>query len=68
MDIDNILYMGRSLLKMSNEELYESSLRFIFKQFDLYIETNKESEKRYKNNSKNKDNTRVEEKTLMVLD
>lgn len=48
--------MGRSLLKMSNEELYESSLRFIFKQFDLYVEANKQTNKRskdkgYKNNS-----------------
>lgn len=48
--------MGRSLLKMSNEELYESSLRFIFKQLDIYVEVNKETNKRskdkgYKNNS-----------------
>ena len=67
MDIDNILYMGRSLLKMSNEEIYESSLRFIFKQLDLYVEANKEAEKRYKNNSKNKGNN-SEENKLMVLD
>lgn len=60
--------MGRSLLKMSNEEIYESSLRFIFKQLDLYIEANKEAEKRYKNNSKNKGNNRSEENKLMVLD
>ena len=59
--------MGRSLLKMSNEELYESSLRFIFKQLDLYVEANKEAEKRYKNNSKNKGNN-SEENKLMVLD
>lgn len=61
--------MGRSLLKMSNEELYESSLRFIFKQFDLYVEANKESEKRYKSKDKNKGNNRISEnKKLMVLD
>lgn len=60
--------MGRSLLKMSNEEIYESSLRFIFKQLDLYIEANKETEKRYKNNSKNEGNNRNEENKLMVLD
>ncbi len=60
--------MGRSLLKMSNEEIYESSLRFIFKQLDLYIEANKETEKRYKNNSKNEGNNRSEENKLMVLD
>ncbi|MBS4957972.1 MULTISPECIES: hypothetical protein [Clostridium] len=53
---------------MSNEELYESSLRFIFKQIDLYVEANKEAEKRHKNNSKNKGNTRSEENKLMVLD
>ncbi|WP_288219061.1 hypothetical protein [uncultured Clostridium sp.] len=59
--------MGRALLKMSNEEIYESSLRFIFKQLDLYVEANKEAEKRYKNNSKNKGNN-SEENKLMVLD
>lgn len=60
--------MGRSLLKMSNEELYESSLRFIFKQFDLYIEANKEVERGYKNNSKNKANSNNKESKLRVLD
>lgn len=60
--------MGRSLLKMSNEEIYESSLRFIFKQLDLYIEANKETEKIYKNNSKNKGKNGNEENKLMVLD
>lgn len=53
---------------MSNEELYESSLRFIFKQFDLCVEANKETEKRYKNNGKNKSSIRSEENKLMVLD
>lgn len=53
---------------MSNEELYESSLRFIFKQFDLHAEVNKETEKRCKTNNKNKGNTRSEENKLMVLD
>ena len=52
---------------MSNEEIYESSLRFIFKQLDLYVEANKEAEKRYKNNSKNKGNN-SEENKLMGLD
>lgn len=52
---------------MSNEEIYESSLRFIFKQLDLYVEANKAAEKRYKNNSKNKGNN-SEENKLMVLD
>lgn len=60
--------MGRSLLKMSNEKLYESSLRFIFKQFDLYIEANKEAERGYKNNSKNKVNSNNTESKLRVLD
>ena len=60
--------MGRSLLKMSNEELYESSLRFIFKQLDLYVETNKEAERKYKSNSKTKGSTKSEENKLMVLD
>ena len=60
--------MGRSLLKMSNEEIYESSLRFIFKQLDLHIEANKEIEKRSKNNINNKSTNKKEEKKLMVLD
>lgn len=53
---------------MSNEELYESSLRFVFKQFDLYIEANKEAERGYKNNSKNKANNNNTESKLRVLD
>ncbi|WP_166484830.1 hypothetical protein [Clostridium cuniculi] len=54
---------------MSNEEIYESSLRFVFKQLDLYIEANKEVEKRYKSNNKNKgNNISSENKKLMVLD
>ena len=60
--------MCRYLFKINNEEIYESSLRFIFKQLDLYIEANKETEKRYKNNSKNEGNNRSEENKLMVLD
>ena len=60
--------MGRSLLKMSNEEIYESSLRFIFKQIDIYVEANKEADKKYKNTSKNKARTISEENKLMVLD
>ncbi|MDU5262525.1 MAG: hypothetical protein E6176_08865 [Clostridium celatum] len=60
--------MGRSLLNMNNEELYESSLRFIFKQLDIYVEVNKEANKRnkvkgYKNNSNSKEETK-----LKVLD
>ena len=60
--------MGRSLLKMSNEEIYESSLRFIFKQLDIHVEVNKEANKRnkvkgYKNNSNSKEETK-----LKVLD
>lgn len=61
--------MGRSLLKMSNEEIYESSLRFVFKQLDLYVEANKEAGKRYQSSNKNKGNNRsTENKKLMVLD
>lgn len=53
---------------MSNEEIYESSLRFIFKQLDIYVEVNKEANKRskvkgYKNNSNSKEETK-----LKVLD
>ena len=58
--------MGRSLLEMSNEELYESSLRFIFKQIDIHVEVNKETNKK---TSKKKSNKNInEENKLMVLD
>ena len=57
--------MGRSLLKMSNEEIFESSLRFIFKQLDIYVEANKQVENKYKSNNKGYEK---EEKKLMVLD
>lgn len=49
---------------MSNEEIYESSLRFIFKQLDIYIEVNKVVNK---NNKINKNNMKEETK-LKVLD
>lgn len=53
---------------MNNEEIYESSLRFIFKQLDIHVEVNKEANKRskvkgYKNNSNSKEETK-----LKVLD
>ena len=56
--------MGRSLLKMSNEEIYESSLRFIFKQIDLYIESNKQANKK----NKIKEKIKEEETKSKVLD
>lgn len=59
--------MGRSLLNMNNEELYESSLRFIFKQLDLYVEANKEANKRSKDKGY-KNNNNSEETKLKVLD
>lgn len=58
--------MGRSLLKMSNEEIYESSLRFIFKQLDIYVEANKKVENKYNSNTNN--SIKKEENKLMVLD
>ena len=51
---------------MSNEEIYESSLRFIFKQLDLYVEVNKEANNRSK--IKGNKNTSKEETKLKVLD
>lgn len=60
--------MGRSLLKMSNEEIYESSLRFIFKQLDIYVEVNKEANKRSKTKGYKNNNTSKEETKLKVLD
>lgn len=41
MDVDHILYLGRTVLNMTNEEVYESSLRFIFKQLNYYVKSNK---------------------------
>ncbi len=62
--------MGRSLLKMSNNEIYESSLRFIFKQLDIYVEVNEKVNKNNKLNKNNKSdkNNRVEKIKLKVLD
>ena len=61
--------MGRSLLKMSNEEIYESSLRFIFKQLDIHVQVNKEANNKVsKKKSKNNNINKTEEKKLMVLD
>lgn len=60
--------MGRSLLKMSNEEIYESSLRFIFKQLDIHVEVNKEADKKAKKKTKNNNINKSEENKLMVLD
>ena len=51
---------------MSNEELYESSLRFIFKQFDLYLEANKQVNKRSKDKGYKNNNSK--ETKLKVLD
>ena len=51
---------------MSNAEIYESSLRFIFKQLDLYVETNKQANN--KNYNKGAKNNRTEETRLKVLD
>ena len=60
--------MGRSLLKMSDEEIYESSLRFIFKQLDIHVEVNKEANKRSKTKGYKNNNTSKEETKLKVLD
>lgn len=60
--------MGRSLLKMSNDEIYESSLRFIFKQLDLYVESNKQVNNKNNINNKGTKNNKSEETRLPVLD
>lgn len=49
---------------MNNGEIYESSLRFIFKQIDLYVEVNKQANK---NNKLNKNSNKKESK-LKVLE
>ena len=51
---------------MSNEEIYESSLRFIFKQIDIHVEVNKEANKKVSKKNSNKNIN--EENKLMVLD
>ncbi|WP_172676145.1 MULTISPECIES: hypothetical protein [Clostridium] len=53
---------------MSNEEIYESSLRFIFKQLDIHVEVNKEANKRSKTKGYKNNNTSKEETKLKVLD
>lgn len=60
--------MGRSLLKMSNDELYESSLRFLFKQLDLYVEMNQPNKSKSKYNSGNNNESKEDTKYYKVLD
>ena len=48
---------------MSNDETYNSSLRFIFKQLDLYVENNKQSN----NNKGNKGSSKPKVERLPVL-
>lgn len=60
--------MGRSLLNMSDNEIYESSLRFIFKQLDLYVESNKQVNNKNNINNKGTKNNKSEETRLKVLD
>ena len=62
------MYMGRSLLKMNNEEIYESSLRFIFKQLDIHVKVNEEANKKASKKSRNNNIDKTEETKLMVLD
>lgn len=50
---------------MSNQEIQDSSLRFIFNQLDLYVESNRRANK---NNNKGNKNNRTEETKLKVLD
>ena len=59
--------MGRSLLKMNNEEIYESSLRFIFKQIDIHVKVNKEANSQA-NKKSNNINNKSEKNKLIVLD
>ena len=62
------MYMGRSLLKMNNDEIYESSLRFIFKQLDIHVKVNEEANRKANKKSNNNINNKSEETKLMVLD
>ena len=51
---------------MSNEDVYESSLRFIFKQLDYYVKANKIDDKP-NGKSRNKSTTNVKENKQVTV-
>lgn len=53
---------------MSNDELYESSVRFLFKQLDLYVEINQPNKSKSKYNNGNNNERKEDTKYYKVLD
>ncbi|MGL4617099.1 MAG: hypothetical protein ACRCUM_02575 [Mycoplasmoidaceae bacterium] len=57
--------MSKTILKWNDSDFWDSSPRFLFKQFDLFVEHNK---KYIKNNKVNNNSEEVERKKFKVLD
>ena len=63
-------YLAKSALKWDDEDFWDSSPRFLFKQMDLYTKYNKRDEHKssVKNNDKNAGvNTTIEKKKLGII-
>lgn len=69
--MDNLYYLAKSALKWNDEDFWDSSPRFLFKQMDLYAKYNKPNEEVSKSTVKNGNNssvnTTVEKKKLGMI-
>ena len=69
--MDNLYYLAKTALKWGDEEFWDSSPRFLFKQMDLYAKYNKTDSKDNKksnmNNGSHSINTTVEKKKLGMI-
>ena len=69
--MDNLYYLAKSALKWNDEDFWDSSPRFLFKQMDLYAKYNKPSDEVKKSVVKNGNNpsvnTTVEKKKLGMI-
>ena len=59
--------MAKSVLRWDDEDFWDSSPRFLFKQFDLYVEFNKPSKDKAKTNKPGVETKEIKTK-LKVLD
>lgn len=60
--MDNLYYLAKAALKWNDEDFWDSSPRFLFKQMDLYSMYNKQDNKA--NNSKSNNKSSVETNTV----
>lgn len=63
--------MARTILKWSDEDFWDSSPRFLFKQFDIYVKNQEKAKKNIKNVKNNKNvevNKTTVKKKFKVID